>query len=160
MAWSSSLCVELVKRHKKNKQIHYQDLCSIIKFTGAIIVKGQHSITFRARRVMSCHKQRIRWRILHYPCQHFQRNHYFNFCHYRSSKIKREKRKKNCTASSSESIGLQGRKEWRIKSCLTLPWQGLDENGGSLVVWCVSRTQWDRTLNKLLHIRGAGNYSL
>lgn len=157
MAWSSPLCVELVKRHKKNKQIHYQDLCSIIKFTGTIIVKGQHSITFRARRVMSCHKQRIRWRILHYPCQHFQRNHYFNFCHYRLSKKREGEKKVHCKFSST-SIGLQGEKEHRIKSSLTLPWQGLAESGGSVVVWCVKRTQWDRTLNKWLRIRGAGSY--
>lgn len=122
------------------------------------MVKGQHSITFRAWQVMTCHKQTIRWRILHYPCQHFQRNHYFNFCHYRLSKRKGEKRKKNCTVSSLKSTGLQGPKEQRIKSSLTLPWQGLDENGGSLVVWCVKRTQWDRTLNKSLLNIGEGNY--
>lgn len=141
MAWSSPLCVELVKGYKKNKQIHYQDLCRIIKFTGTIIVKGQHSITFRARGVMSCHKQRIRWRILHYPCQHFPRNHYFNFCHYRV----KEKGERGFALEVFQSLGFQGQKEQRIKSSLTLPWQGWAENGGSPVAWCVKRTQWDST---------------
>lgn len=69
----------------------------------------------------------------------------------------KKKRKQDCTTSSSKTIGLQGRKGQRIKSSLMLPWQGLDENRGSLVVWCAKRTQWDRTLNKLLHIRGAAS---
>lgn len=54
---------------------------------------------------------------------------------------KRKKRKENYTASSSESIGFKRKKGQRIKSSLTLPWQGLDENGRSPVVWCVKRTQ-------------------
>lgn len=83
---------------------------------------------------MSCPKQKIRWRRLYYACQILQRNHYFSISfHYKliQKESWREKRKQEKGALHSVLLkrllafrGLKGRK---IKSSLTLPWQGSEE---------------------------------
>ena len=121
-------------------------------------MKGLLSITFSAHLVMSCHKQSIRCRILHYLGQHLKRNHYFEFCDFRLSRGKKDKTEMHCRLFRIHRLRSTRKKDGKILLEVTRP-----RGGGGRCEWKVPRivprvtrwSHWDYSTAITVHYREA-----